>query len=63
MDLEERDSVMGRMYETVLVGAKGNMSGFEFDEASALASRWSELFAAGLPGVTEEHLRTLRAPP
>ena len=63
MDLERRDSIMGRMYETILAGAKKNMSATEFDEASALASRWSELFAAGLPGVTEAHLRTLRPPP
>ena len=63
MDLEERESMMGRMYKTILVGAKENMSGSEFDYAAVLASRWSELFAQGLPGVTEEHLRTLGAPP
>lgn len=58
----ETDSLPGMMYDMMATEAKKAMTDGELGTAFFLASRWTELFATGLPGVTEEHLRTLAVP-
>lgn len=62
-DNPETGSFMGMMYDKIVTDAKQLMTVAELVEADKLVSQWSKLFAAGLPGVSEEQLRTLTPPP
>lgn len=58
----DTDSLPGAIYKQMAVDASNAMTDAEISTALSLASTWSELFTAGLPGVTEEHLQALRLP-
>jgi hypothetical protein len=61
-DYPDKNSIAGMMYDKIENDAVLAMTESELMNAFRLASRWSELLAAGLPGVSVENLRTLRLP-
>jgi TPR repeat protein len=61
-DHPESGSFMNTLYGQMAADAMNAMTDGQVGTAFFLSSRWAELFEAGLPGVTEEHLRTLDAP-
>ena len=61
-DYPDTAALPGMMYDRMAGEAKQSMTDGQVGTAFYYASEWSELFAAGLPGVTEEHLRTLTVP-
>ncbi|MBT8108489.1 MAG: sel1 repeat family protein [Gammaproteobacteria bacterium] len=58
----EANSFAGAMYGSMVDELEPVMTDAELDTANTLVSRWGDLFAAGLPGVTQDHLRTLTLP-
>ena len=62
-DIKDQDSIMGKIYKSSLRDAEVLINSQEYEMTRYRMTRWSELFATGLPGVTEEHLSTMSPPP
>ena len=61
-DNTDADGLLGMMFEIMAEGSREELTDAQLATAETLLQQWSELFATGLPGVTEEHLRTLTVP-